>query len=107
MKKERHKYQLPSMMRGIQVHKTCWAKSDTEAAKKLDVSLYNIRTYAIKYNKGEEFDDVRAFMDSGKIIFENNRKDLMNKEMPKDELKNIIDTYQDKSYAIFKKQMGI
>jgi len=102
------KYSFPSMYRGIQVHKTCWAKSDAAASKLLNISIYNIRNYASKYSPSQkQFEGVMGFMDSGKIIFDNGRKDLMNKELPIQELQAIIDTYQDECYEVLKKQIGI
>jgi hypothetical protein len=102
-----NKYSYPAMYRGIQIHKTCWAKSDSEASKKLNITIYMIRNYTSKYHKGDVFDDVKAYMDSGKIIFDFGRKDLMNKELPIKEIQSIIDQYQDKAYQKFKTQMGL
>ncbi len=101
MKKERFKYEIPSVMMGIDYRKLCWAASDSEAAKKLEVSLYNIRNYALKYKSGAEFENVMGYMDSGRIIFEEGRKDLNRKEMPLEELAAIIDKYQQAFYAGF------
>jgi hypothetical protein len=89
-----NKYILPSNYGGISIFKTCWAKSDKEASKKLEVSVYMIINYAYKLNIGNLFDGVMGYMDSGKIIFDLGRKDLMNKEVPIEELKNIIDYYK-------------
>lgn len=102
------KYSYPETYRGIQIHKTCWAKSDAAASRLLNTSIYNIKNYASKYSPSQEpFEGVRAFMDSGKIIFDLGRKDLMNNEMPIEKLQMIIDTYQDEAYKKFKTQFGI
>ena len=89
-------YILPSLYRGIAVLKTCCAKSDKKAAEKFGVSAHQVRKYANKVETDGGFDGVMAYMDSGRIIFEYNRRDLMKKVIPLAELEDIIDFYKDK-----------
>lgn len=89
-------YILPSLYRGIAVFKTCCAESDKKAAEKFGVSTHQVRKYANKVETDGGFGGVMAYMDSGKIIFEYNRRDLFRRIIPLVELEEIIDSYRDK-----------
>lgn len=95
------KYILPITYRGVQVHKSCCCKSDKEAAKIFNVSLYYIRQYAYKtaIEKKDVFEGMIGYIDSGLVIFKFRRIDLNRKELPIKELESIIDIYTDKYYS--------
>lgn len=92
-------YILPKVIRGIQVHLICNAKNMSEAAIKFDVSPYYVKVWASKSDVKKEYDGVHAYMDSGYIVFECNRKDLYKTTMPIAEMTQIIQEYQTKRYA--------
>lgn len=101
------KYHLPTTYRGYQVFITCCATSYKEAAKKFDTSLHFVRNYAGYTDEPDYFEGVRGYIDSGYIIYEYNRKDLWNKEMAYDDLKEIIDEYVQDKYNKLHNKLGV
>lgn len=92
-------YYISTVYRGYQIHKTCMAHSFKEAAEKFEVTLSFARGYASSVRPNDEhFDGVNAQIDSGYIPFEYGRTDLLRLWMPLDELKTIIDHYNDIKY---------
>lgn len=99
------KYIYDTIYRGQQITKMCCANNAKEAAKKLEISIYNINKYCRKVKIENKFDGVIALFDSGYLWRE--RKDLIRKEIPLFELISIIDNYKDKEYEKFKISIGI
>lgn len=97
--KKHKQYYLSAIYQGYQVYLTCMAHSFKEAAAKFDSSVYHTRNYASCVSPNDEyFEGVRAQIDSGFIIFDHGRTDLMRKYMPYDELKQIISYYVSLKY---------
>ncbi len=96
------KYTFPTLYRGQPIHKVVWAKSDKDAAQKLDISLYTVKNYCGKQTKkysGEYHEDIRAYFDSGELgRFETS---LFNVVIPLEKMTEIIDKYKDKEYNEF------
>jgi hypothetical protein len=105
MLKNMKKYTISVMHRGQQITKMVCAKNTKEAANLLGVNAYFINKYGFKNKIETPFDGVIAYFDSGMLWRE--EKSLIRVEMPLERLIAIIDSYQDKSYAQFKTQMGI
>lgn len=106
------KYTLPTVMRGQQIHKVCFATSNKKAADILKVSSYAINNYASKQDS-EPFEGIFGYMDSGQIIFgteeknyTDNRKDLHSKLLPIKELEDIIDKFLKEKYKDFNHSIG-
>ena len=52
---------LPSMYRGEQFYKVCWAPSRSEASRIFEVSVYEVKNYAMENDgSGEPFKGVKA-----------------------------------------------
>jgi len=101
--KKNKRYHLTTIYRGYNVSLTCCAHSYKEAAEKFDTTIHFVRNYAgcVDMDRDEEnFEEVRAHIDSGYIIFEYGRKDLYGKEMPYPDLKKIIEHYVSIKYKI-------
>jgi hypothetical protein len=96
--KKYKRYIFATVYRGYQVHKQCTAKNVTEAAEKLGTNTYTIQKWALKTTVDEPIEGIVAHIDSGYIIFDEGRHDLMRKLMPWDELRSIIDEYVNKKY---------
>ena len=99
------KYTISVMYRGQQITKMVCAKNTKEAAELLGVNTYFINKYGFKNKVETPFDGVIAYFDSGMLWRE--EKSLIRVEMPLERLMAIIDSYQNKAYQEFKKQMGI
>lgn len=80
-------------------------KNTKEAAELLGVNTYFINKYGFKNKVETPFEGVIAYFDSGMLWRE--ERSLIMAEMPLERLIAIIDSYQDKAYQEFKKQMGI
>lgn len=92
------------MHRGQQITKMVCAKNKQDAANLLGVNTYFINKYAFINKIETPFEGIIAYFDSGMLWVE--EKSLIRVEMPLERLIAIIDSYQDKAYQEFKKQMG-
>ena len=99
------KYTISTMYRGQQITKMVCAKNAKIAADLLGVNTYFINKYGFKNEIETPFDGVIAYFDSGLLFRE--EKSLIRVEMPLERLIAIIDSHKDKSYAQFKKEIGI
>lgn len=90
------KYHLPLIYRGYQVFLICCASSYKKAAEKFETTEHYTRAYAGCVKSDDYFEGVLGYIDSGFIIFEYGRKDLSRKEIPYDDLKVIIEEYNEK-----------
>jgi hypothetical protein len=99
------KYTISVMYRGQQITKMVCAKNVNEASELLGVNTYFINRYGYKNKIDSPFNGVVAYFDSGNLW--RKEKSLIRVEMPLERLIAIIDSHQDKSYAKFKKQIGI
>ncbi len=89
------------MYRGQQITKMACAKNVKKAAELLNVNTYFINRYGFKNRIDNPFDGVIAYFDSGMLWRE--EKSLIRVKMPLERLTAIIDSYNDKGYAEFKK----
>jgi len=99
------KYTISAMYRGQQITKMVCAKNVKEASELLGVNTYFINKYGYKNKIDIPFNGVVACFDSGMLYTK--EKSLIGVKMPLERLIAIIDSHQDKSYAKFKKQIGI
>ena len=97
------KYTISVIHRGQQITKMVCAKNTKEASILLGVNTYFINKYGFKNKIETPFDGVIAYFDSG-MLWEK-EKSLIRVKMPLEKLTAIIDTYKDKEYADFKKQI--
>lgn len=93
------------MYKGQQITKMACAKNTKEAAALLEVNTYFINKYGFKNKVETPFEGVIAYFDSGMLWRE--EKSLIRVEMPLEQLIAIIDSYKDKEYKEFKKQLGV
>lgn len=84
--------------RGVTVAKQCTAKSAKEAAEKLDISYSFIKGYGMITKVSEPIEGVQAWMDSDFIIYQEGRRDLWEKKISWDEMKEIINFYVNKRH---------
>jgi hypothetical protein len=94
------KYIYSTIYRGQQIEKIVCAKNLTEAAKKLEITIYTAKKYCLINDTDTPFDDIRGMFYSG-MLWEK-EKHLIRVEMPLEKLKVIVDTYKDKEYNTFK-----
>lgn len=75
------------------------ASTYDEAAKKLNIKLYEAKKYCLKVDAEEHFEGMIASFNSG--LLWSKEKALINKEMPFEDLKKIIDKHIDEKYKSF------
>lgn len=92
------KYHLPTVYKGYQVFLSCAATSFKEAAEKFEMREYYVKKYAGIVKIPDYFEGIRGYIDSGYIIFKYGRTDLSRKEMPWEDLKEIIQEYHEQEY---------
>lgn len=98
------RYEFSKLYRGQQIFLLFWAKSDLEAAKILDVSIYQIKTYCYKMTEGDYFEGIYGYFDSGNLY--NVERNLIRKLMPLEELISLIDKHKYKEYTNFKESIN-
>jgi predicted ribonuclease toxin of YeeF-YezG toxin-antitoxin module len=87
------KYTGNCLYKGQQIEMVFWAKSDKEAAELMNTSVYEIRSYYYKSKDGEYFRGIKASFESGMLL--RKAPHLIRKVMSFDELKKIIDIYNE------------
>ena len=88
---------MPSILRGEQIHKVCYAKNNKQAIEIFECSLYYLTNYSYKNEVhidsftilAQSESKLYAFFDSGILI--DKYANLKNVEMPIIELKALID----------------
>lgn len=99
MPRKKYTYQVNQIYRGYQVFTMCNASSYKEAAELMEVTIGYLRNYGYKMDLKDEYNEVMAYIDSGGLIFEEGRKDLIRKIIPYQELKLIIEDYNKRKYS--------
>jgi len=85
------RYIYPCVYRRQQIFKSAWSKSEKEAAKKLGISLYQVKMYCRESTDGDYFDGVYGHFDSG-LLWEK-EINLFMKLMPINQLLLLVDKY--------------
>lgn len=84
-------YTYHGLYKGQQIAKIVCAKTVKEAAEKLEITPYVIRTYCYITEPETNFDGIIAYYDSGLLYIK--CKELIRVKMPLEELKLLVDKY--------------